>query len=177
ADYGLFVDFLDISNPSYPSILYNNHNFGQEMKAYTSLGNIVLFGVGDVYSNSSIMKIDLDVDSTAFSEIGFLDNWLLQMSLTNDSLYSLSYIYNVNEFLIHNATDIDNLTLLGNTTLTGLESYVNFLVHDDFVYFTSEYQNLSIYQVNSSYQLSFIQQYLFPRIIESIYFYNNYLFI
>lgn len=178
ADYGNDVDFLDISNPSFPELLYNYDNYGQKMKAYTNFDNIVLFGLGDFENNYSIMKIDLDVNSTVFSEISVLFGWLYQMSLTNDTLYSFSgsSIYYLNEFLIHNATDIDNLSLLGNTTLAGIESNVNFLVHEDYVYFTSEGRNLSIYQVNSSYQLSFVKQYYLTN-LESIYFYEDYLLI
>ena len=173
------MHFLDISNPSSPKSLDVSFELGQYLCALTNFGDIILFGLEYQNMSHSIMKIDSALSSTSYTEIAFWNKWLHGLSFTNDTLYSYSSNFDLgfSEFLIYNATNLDNLTLLGNTKRFRIKYFVDFLVHDDFVYFTSNYCNLSIYQVNSSYQLSFVQQYLFPSIIESLYFYENYLFI
>ena len=173
------MHFLDISNPSRPKSLDVSFELGTHLEALTNIGDTILFALEYQNMSYSLMKIDLALSSTSYTEIAFWDKWLHGLSYTNDTLYSYSsdfYLF-LNEFLIYNATDLDNLTLLGNTTQFYLESFDDFLVHEDFVYFTSNYVNLSIFQVNSSYQLSYIQHYELPQIIESIYFYENHLFI
>ncbi len=173
------MHFLDISNPSRPKSLDVSFEPSQYLYELTNFGDIILLGLEHQNLSNSFMKIDLALSSTAYTEIAFWNKWLHGMCLTNDTLYSylMDFYIGIDEFLIHNATNIDNLTLLGNTNVSGLELPRDFLVHEDFIYFTARYQNLSIYQVNSSYQLSFVQKYVFPSTIESIYFHEDYLFI
>lgn len=170
-------EFLNISKPSEPNKIEINFGFHQ-VCAFTNYGNIILFGLSESPFNYSIMKIDLTTSSTNYTKIDA--NWnvgLQRMSLTNYSLYSLSRMrYGQYEFLIHNATNINNLTLLGNTTLVGFGYNTDFVVHDDIVCFLSNDNNLSVFQINSTYQLSFVRNYFFAE-LESIYFHENYLYV
>lgn len=171
------VHFLDISNPSRPKSLDVSFEPNSHLHELTISGDIILFGLEYQNMSHSILKIDLSVSSTAYTEIDFWNKWLQGLSFTNDTLYSFSmdFYLGLNEFLIFNATNFDNLSLLGNTTLNDFELGPNFVVHDDFVYFSSYGKNLSIFQINSSYQLTFIHDYVFGH-WKSIYFYDNYLY-
>ena len=172
------MHFLDISNPSRPKSLDVSFEHDNYLVALANIGDNILFALQYHNMSYSIMKIDLALSSTSYTEIAFLNKWLRGLSLTNNTLYSYSmdFYLGLDEFLIYNATNLDNLSLLGNTNLTGIELGRNFVVHDDFVYFPSYGNNLSIYQINSSYQLTFIHDYAFDYYWESIYFYENYLF-
>lgn len=170
------VNFLNISTPSDPVLLSIGFDIQYRSHALTNYGNIVLFYLDNFGQNFSIMKIDLAINSTSYTEI---DNWYMppiHMKLTNDTLFSSTVgYYGHCDFLVHNATNLDNLTLLGNTSLTRVNYNSDFLVHDNFVYFISQAKNLLVYEINSSYQLSFIREYSFAQ-LESLYFHENYLF-
>ncbi len=174
-------DILNISTPSDPKETLICSDFAHPSRAFTNYGDTILFGSSEsYYQNYSIMKIDLASNTTECSEIAFWSETRPRlMSLTNDTLYVFAMnIYNNTvypEFMIFNATNINVLTLLGNTTLTGSNLRSSFIVHENFVYFISYARNLFVYQINSTYQLSFIKEYSFAQ-LESVYFHENYLF-
>lgn len=173
--------FLNISTPSEPKETLICSDFAHPSRAFTNYGDTILFGSSESYRrNYSIMKIDLASNTTECTEIAFWSKTRpCLMSLTNDTLYVFAentYDNTVyTEFMIFNATNINVLTLLGNTTLTGGNVRSSFIVHENFVYFISYTRNLYVYQINSTYQLSFIKEYSFAQ-LESVYFHENYLF-
>lgn len=172
------VDFVDISIPSEPKDLDIDLECGFRSSAFTNFGDTLLFGSeSSNYHNYSIMKIDLATNATDCSEIYFLNRTRpLQMILTNDTLYSLAIKFNgYCVFMIYNATNINELTLLDNSTFAVCGYYPSFVVHDNFIYYISLERSLLVYQINSSYQLSFIRGYSFAQ-LESVYFHENYLF-
>ena len=174
-------DFLNISTPSDPKEAIICSDFAHPSRAFTNYGDTILFGSSESYRrNYSIMKIDLASNTTECTEIAFWSNTRpCIMSLTNDTLFVFAEnIYDNHvfiEFMIFNATNINVLTLLGNTTLTGSNVRSSFIVHENFVYFISYARNLFVYQINSTYQLTFIKEYSFAQ-LESVYFHENYLF-
>ncbi|NHK32986.1 MAG: hypothetical protein FK730_16685 [Asgard group archaeon] len=173
------VKFLNISSPSAPDQLTIDPKVEDNSSTYANYGNIILFSLWTPPPelNYSIMKIDLAINSTAYTKI---TQWYFkpyQLHLTNDSLYCFSRSVFDYEFRIYNATNVDDLTFLGNTTLTEEDYESRFYIHNDYVYFISKDYILNVYQINSSYQLTFIDRYTFDfHQLVSVNFYENYLF-
>lgn len=179
--WSMGLDILDISNPSDPVETSTNETIlNLRPYAITKQDNIILMSIYQ-YPDMSLMKIDLDEDSEKIIEIDILPNIVLKkMILRNDLLYSVTFNKWGFFFLIHNATNIENINLIGNTSIN---HYSSFILYEDFPdfymngknsFFITEEGNLAVYQINETYQLSFIKEYNFTN-LNSLYFTEEYL--
>jgi len=179
---------LDINNPSNPIEISLADSITNNIRGKIMLcKNILLFqGYNHGHYPPSIMKLELDNLSSNCSEILQFKGEPIAMNLTNEIFYLLSnnqdYVYEPEyafSFLIYNATDLDNLSLLGNSTLPAFtikqDEFVDLVVQDNLVFMINEENNLAIYQINSTYQLEFIKEYVFPELNE-IYINGDFLF-
>jgi len=161
-----FLFFLDITNPKKPIEIPIKFDLDYDSLLYrltTYNKTLLLVSKNPVFGYSySILKFNLDEAVSNGSEIGQFAGFPLKMKLTNDTLYALNWNPNDTfEFLIYNATNLDDLSLLGISTNLGFYFdlyYTNDLfVQEDFIYLIDNRGYLLIYQINSTYQLETIR--------------------
>ncbi|GAG68046.1 unnamed protein product, partial [marine sediment metagenome] len=76
AENGRVIEFLNISTPSKPNIIGISTDVEHRTSAYTNYGNIILFSLRqNSLFKQSIMKIDLSINSTDYSEIDLWNSW------------------------------------------------------------------------------------------------------
>lgn len=174
-------DFLDISDPENPTEISINSTVNNYEQRFTIHDKTMLISLYDSRYNHNLLKFDLNNLTGECEVIDVLRGGPVKMILTNDTLYYAHNIINYYTFAfqIYNATNLDNLALLGNSTISGLNlndhDSLDCIVHENYVYFRNDQDNLLVYQINSTYQLEFIREYSFLELY-SMYFHGNYFF-
>jgi len=173
--------FLDTTNPKEPTEIPINIDDKNIDSKFTTYNKTLLIGRDNYGINYSILKFDLDNIASNCSDLVQFTGRAQKMKLTKDTFYSLNiFDHNTFEFLIYNATNINDLSLLGNSSIRSFDMEIydsaDLVVHENFVYLINDESNLLIYQINSTYQLEFIRKYPFQE-LRDVYFHGNYLFI
>ncbi|MBK5114563.1 MAG: hypothetical protein KGD59_11520 [Candidatus Heimdallarchaeota archaeon] len=176
------LEILDISTPSNPIVSTLNETFLHiSPLSLTKEENTILIGYTQFFQNTSLMKIKIDQDPNKIIEVDVWNSIIKKMVLRNDTLYSMITRNEEYFFLIHNATNIEDMNLLGNTSVDfypyphNYENFPDFYKHENNCFFITKEENLAVFQVNNTNQLSFIREYNFTN-LKSMYFNEEYLF-
>ena len=178
----LRLDILDISNPSKPIDKTVNETLRHNKpRTITKEENTILFASGDP-PNSNLYAIQLDEDENKVTEVAYWDYDISKMVLKNKTLFSMAWINETRVFTIHNVIDIENIQLLGSTNTSYYHGYYRneyipdyYFIHENHCYVITEEGNLTIYQINNTYQLSFVEEYNFTN-LRNLYFTEENLF-
>jgi len=180
--YGAKLEILDISNPANPTRQTKNETLLQRSpQSITKEENTILLAFGG-YPNTSIVAIELDEDESKITEVADWNYNIRKMALKNETLYSMAFVNETSTFVIHNATDIENMHILGMNSTNYSHNYYRhknipdyYFVFEKYCFFITEEGNIAVYQINSTYQLSFIKEYNFTN-VRNLYFTEEYLF-
>ncbi len=175
-----WLDILDISEPSKPiDATINETLIPSYPYTITKDENTILFASGD-YPNTSLEVIELDEVKT--KKTVNLDCYIRKIVLKDEMLYSMAWNEETKVFTIHNATDIENIQLLGSTNTSYFYGYYlqkpipdYYFIHENNCLFITEEGNLALYQINNSYQITFIKEYSFTD-LRNLFFAEKYLF-
>ncbi|GAG81968.1 unnamed protein product, partial [marine sediment metagenome] len=165
------LEILDISNPANPTRQNKNETLLQRFpQSITKEENTILLAFGG-HPNTSIVTIELVEDESKITEIADWNISIRKMVLKNETLYSMAFVNETSTFVIHNATDIENMYILGMNSTNYSHNYYRdvsisdyYFIFEKYCLFITEEGNLAAYQINSTYQLTFIKEYNFTNI-------------
>jgi len=180
--YSAELEILDISNPANPTRQTKNETLLQRSpQSITKEENTILLAFGG-YPNTSIVAIELDENESKITEVADWNYYIRKMVLKNETLYSMAFVNETSTFVIHNATDIENMYILGMNSTNYSHNYYRgvsisdyYFIFEKYCLFITEEGNLAAYQINSTYQLTFIKEYNFTN-IKNLYITEDYLF-
>ena len=180
--FGADLEILDISNPKDPLRQEKNETLLQRFpQSITKEENTIFLAFGRI-PNTSIVLIEIIEDENKVTEVASWNYNIRKMVLKNETLYSMAFVNETSTFVIHNATDIENMYILGMNSTNYSHNYYRgvsipdyYFIFEKYCFFITEEGNLAAYQINSTYQLSFIKEYNFTN-IKNLYFSEEYLF-